>query len=140
MSQLEQLLRIRRVERLKTLSEMAHIISINNAEEEKKTSLDNFIKEYTIENVCTGRPIRVAELQNQNQFVGTIVSARELQIQKLNKISQIKSRKQEALAQQGERVGVLESKIAEERLANKQALSNREDALMSELYNLRVKI
>lgn len=134
---LKKVLRVNTVKRAKILSELAHVNQVQQREVEQLGHLNSFLDEYTVEKKLEGRPLTKSELLNQDKFVGTIVGARQMQHEKINKISQIRVNKQQEFAQINVFTDTLEAKIKEKLALEQSQREIKEDSENTELFNVR---
>ncbi len=128
-------MRVRQVRKTQAMAELARVNNFVSAESEKLEHLNDFCNTYTIKNQLMNVSVSSMQLENHNQFVGTLIKARATQEVRVRDFEKVLDSKRNEMYKLDVELNRLGERLDDRKRALRAENLKKQDMLMQDCFN-----
>lgn len=132
---LDKIIRVRQVRKTQAMAELARINAFVASESGKLNHLNEFCESYTIKNQLMNVSVSSTQLENHNQFVGTLIKARATQEVRVKDFEKVLNSKRSEMYKLEVELSRLDTRLESRKRAQRAEKQTKQDMLMQDSFN-----
>lgn len=132
---LDKIIRVRQVRKAQAMAELARINGFVTSESDKLDHLNHFCDSYTVKNQLMNVSVSSTQLENHNQFVGTLIKARATQEVRVRDFEKVLKSKRNEMHKLEVELNRLDARLENRKRAQRVEQQKKQDMLMQDSFN-----